>query len=169
MLCTDCLHVAVPDTVLEGSDLLELLGWCCGVVPGLVYCWWRHLNRLKVCPSCGSPNLMRKARAAVRRSTPVAEPAVGPRIHTVSGAVDWPRPFRTPRARLRRGTVLAALLSLALVAQAAQAAPPVALGSVFPCLSWLTFQLVQVSRLRASMSGLGAWDQDGRPLRIDQA
>ena len=45
MLCTECLHLGEPDTVLEGSDRVELLAWCCFALPGLVYCWWRHLCR----------------------------------------------------------------------------------------------------------------------------
>ena len=40
MVCADCFEVAVPDTVLEGSDLLELLAWACFGIPGLLYCWW---------------------------------------------------------------------------------------------------------------------------------
>ena len=54
MLCTECRHMGEPDTVLEGSDRVELAGWCLLAVPGLLYCGWRHLNRFKVCPRCGS-------------------------------------------------------------------------------------------------------------------
>jgi hypothetical protein len=168
MLCTDCLHVAVPDTLLEGFDVLELLGWLCLAVPGLVYCWWRHLNRHKVCPLCGGMDLVREARAAAARRLPDAEPSDGPRIHTLSQAVDWPRALRTPRARLRSGSVAAVLLGLALAAHATQAAPPIALGSVLLCVGWIALQLVQVSRMRATLPGCYAWDECGRPLRIEQ-
>ena len=68
MLCTDCFVTAEPDTVLEGSDLLELLGWCCLAAPGLLYCWWRHALRIKVCAFCGSRELVREARAAAARA-----------------------------------------------------------------------------------------------------
>ena len=167
MLCTNCSHVAMPDTLLEGFDLLELLGWCCLAVPGLVYCWWRHLNRLKVCPVCESPDLMREARSAASRRVLDAELSDGPRIRTLSHAVDWPRALRTPRARLHSGSVLAALLCLAFVAQATEAAPPVAFGSVLLCVGWIAFQLIQISRMRATLPGCCASDQDGRPLRIE--
>jgi len=54
MMCTDCFRTAEADTVLEGSDLAEIVAWCFFAVPGLLYCWWRHALRIKVCPFCGS-------------------------------------------------------------------------------------------------------------------
>lgn len=168
MLCTECLHVAVPDTLLEGSDLLELLGWCCFVVPGLLYCWWRHLNRHKICALCGSLDLVREARAAASRRLPDAGPADGPRIRTEGDAIDWPRALRAPRARLRSGSVATALFALALAAQTAQAAPAVVQGSALLCAGWIAFQLLQIARMRATLPGCSAWDECGRSLRIEQ-
>ena len=168
MLCSDCLRVAVPDTVLGGTDLGELLGWCCLAVPGLLYCAWRHLNRLKACPHCASPNLIREARAADARRWPIAAPATGRRIRTLSPAIDWPRALRDPRDRLRRGSVATGLLVLAIAAHAAGTAPLLAVGSSALCLVWVAHQLIQISRMRATLPGCRAWDQHGRPLRIEQ-
>jgi hypothetical protein len=39
MMCTDCFRTAEAHTLLEGSDLAEMLAWCCFALPGLLYCW----------------------------------------------------------------------------------------------------------------------------------
>jgi len=75
MLCTDCGRTAPPRTWIGGSDALELVGWLCLVVPGLLYCWWRHACRRKICAHCGSSALVREARAARVPSASPAEPA----------------------------------------------------------------------------------------------
>jgi len=89
MLCTDCGRTAPAHTWIGGSDVLELVGWLCLVVPGLVYCWWRHACRRKVCAACGSSALVREARAA---RLPGATPA------TPGG----PPPRRAPPLYARR-------------------------------------------------------------------
>lgn len=56
-----------------GSTLIELVLWICLVVPGLVYSIWRHSKRHRVCPRCGSADVIpvdspigRKLAAQVR-------------------------------------------------------------------------------------------------------
>lgn len=174
MMCMDCYHVAVPDTVLDGSDVLELLGWCCFGILGLLYCWWRHLNRIKVCAHCGSEELMRESHAAAERHVPQAPPSFGPCMLTRSGAarVRWPRALRTPRARLHSGSLGALLLSALVVFWTLDtlelAAPGMVTASCLLFGSWLLHQLHHVSRLRSTLPGCRAWDQRGRPLHIEQ-
>jgi hypothetical protein len=149
-----------------------LLGWCCFGIPGLLYCWWRHLNRIKVCPRCGSNQLMREARAAAARRVPQAPPTFGPPLRTLSGAspVPWPRALRTPRARLHSGSVGALLLTVLPTLELAMSdvAPALVSASWLLLASWLLHQLYRVSRLRSTLPGCRAWDQHGRPLRIEQ-
>ncbi len=174
MVCADCFHVAVPDTVLEGSDLVELLAWACFGIPGLLYCWWRHLARIKVCPNCGSAELIREARAAALDRAPTAPPSSGPRIRSLSGSLCWPRALRTPRARLRNGGVslflslgLAAWLLAMLDLPASESVMVIAYASSLLGLAWLGHQIVQSSRMRSSLLRCRAWDEDGRPLHIE--
>ena len=68
MQCTSCLETADPETILDGSDLTEIVSWLCFVIPGWLYCYWRHSVRRKVCRFCGSGSLIREARAAQVRS-----------------------------------------------------------------------------------------------------
>ena len=174
MVCADCFHVAVPDTVLEGSDLVELLAWACFGVPGLLYCWWRHLARIKICPNCGHRELIREARATALGQAPTAPPSSGPRIHSLSGALCWPSSLRTPRARLRSGGT-ALLLSLGLAAwllavldlPALESVQVMAYASSLLGLAWLGHQIVQLSRMRSPALRCRAWDEDGRSLRIE--
>jgi hypothetical protein len=174
MVCADCFHVAVPDTILEGSDRVELLAWACFGIPGLLYCWWRHLARIKACPNCGSRELIREARAAALKQAPTAPPSSGPRIWSVSGSLCWPRSLRTPRARIRRGGI-SLLLSLGLAAWLLAMLDPVAVetplvmayASSLIGLAWLGHQIVQFSRTRSPLLRCRAWDEDGRPLPIE--
>jgi hypothetical protein len=176
MLCTDCFVTTEPDTVLEGSDLLELLGWCCLAVPGLLYCWWRHALRIKVCPCCGSSELVREARAAQQRGQCQAPRADGPVVHSLCDPLRWPRALATPRDRLRHGGVAALLTALlcanAVVATAStgsvNAATAIASGAAAVLAGWIAYQVVRVSQLRTSLPSYRAWDQYGRPLRIER-
>ena len=174
MLCTDCYQVAVPDTVLEGSDRIEAIAWCTLSLPGLVYCGWRHASRRKACPHCGGGELVREARAAAARHLPDAPSAHGPRILT-AGAVSWPESLRAPRARLRFGGVISLLLCLPLLIRALSAidlaAPETAAlvvhASMGLLLTWLGRHALHAARLR-SEAGCRAWDERGRPLHIER-
>jgi hypothetical protein len=176
MMCTDCFRTAHADTVLEGSDLVEMFGWCCFVVPGLLYCWWRHALRVKVCAFCGGRELVREARAAAERAPRQAPPSGGPRVRNMSGPVRWPRALATPRERLRHGGVAAslvgALLGSAALAVLDLAARSGAVAAVHAIAvlggAWITYQVVRVSQMRAAVLGCKAWDQSGRPLRIER-
>ena len=176
MMCTDCFRTAEADTVLEGSDRVEMLGWCCMVIPGLLYCWWRHALRIKVCAFCGGRELVREARAAAERAPRQAPPFGGPGVRNLSGPVLWPRALATPRERLRHGGVVAslvgaflgsaALAALGLAARDGAVAAASAIAVV--CAAWLAYQVVRVSQMRATLPGCKAWDQHGRPLRIER-
>jgi hypothetical protein len=176
MMCTDCFRTAEADTVLEGSDLVEMLAWCCFALPGLFYCWWRHALRIKVCAFCGSGELIREARAAARRAPRQVPPAGGPRLRNLSGPVRWPRALAAPRDRLRHGGVAATLVgsflassALAVLDLAAREGAVVAVYAIAAaCSVWIVYQVVRVSQMRATLPGCKAWDQSGRPLRIER-
>jgi hypothetical protein len=177
MMCTDCFRTAEANTLLEGSDLVEMLAWCCFALPGLLYCWWRHALRVKVCASCGSRELIREARAAAERAPRQAPPAGGPRVRNLSGPVRWPRALAAPRARLRHGGVAACLVGTSLLCAVPAllnlAAADAALVTVHVTTSgfgvWLVYQAVRVAHMRATLPGCKAWDASGRPLRIERA
>ena len=176
MLCTDCFRTAEPDTLLEGSDRVEMLGWCCFAIPGLLYCWWRHALRIKLCPFCGGEDLVREARAAAARAPRQAPASDGPRIFDGSGTRSWPRALAAPRDRLRHGGVVAALagvwcLSVLLAAlEFAAQAPAIAASNstAAACAAWLLYQGVRIAKLRATLPGCRAWDPSGRPLHIER-
>jgi hypothetical protein len=163
MMCTECRATAYPDTVLEGSDLVEMLAWLCGAAPGWLYCGWRHMLRIKVCAACGSRALVREARAAAAWDALRAPEPREVRVCNLSGPVRWPPTLGTPRARLREGGVGALLCVTLLAAWALGAALPVAmLASV-----WWIYAIVRVAQLRAGASACRAWDGAGRELRIE--
>lgn len=174
MLCTDCLRVSIPGTLLSGSDVAEAVAWCFFAVPGWVYCWWRHLNRIKVCPECGSRELMRESRAAAARNQ-WDEPRGNAIIRNVSGKRFWPAPLSSPRSRLRSGVLgtlpPSAASIVGILGIAGVLTPELALALIGGCIvwaaGWLISQGVRVTSLRAAFGGCRAWDSHGRPLRIE--
>lgn len=175
MICTDCFHVGEPETVLAGSDRLEILGWCLFALPGLIYCWWRHAGRSKICAACGGGALMRESRAAAARRGPVASSGSG-RFHSDHGAFLWPGTLVSPRVRLRSGSVAAALSLVAAVAWILGLLEPgpsttaqvVARGGWLLCAGWIAFQAALLVRERSFAAGCRAWDEQGRPLRLER-
>jgi hypothetical protein len=170
MLCTACNETAEPDTLIEGSDLVEMLSWLCLAVPGWLYCWWRHSLRLKVCAHCGSESLIREARAAKTRRLRT-EPRAGQRVRNTHGPERWPRALATPRDRLRHGGVgallVAGLVSFGML-NAIPQPPGNAVGAAlsFGTLTaiWLIVEAVRIARLQPS--SCAAWDASGRALAI---
>ena len=177
MLCTECLHLGEPNTVLDGSDRVELAAWCCLALPGMLYCGWRHLRRCKVCPECGSDALMRECRAAAARRTQQAWPAGGARVYSLSSlSFTWPRPLGSTRVRLRCGSAGALLLGFGASAWhlGALDVAPLALAlqtaSVAGLLGapWLARQIQRIAKLRHGLEVCEAWDEHGRALRIER-
>jgi hypothetical protein len=99
MMCTRCSRTDVPHTLIPGSDLLELIAWCFLLIPGLVYCYWRHTTRRKVCAHCGGIELLRESRAASQRGADAPQPTAGGRVVYEARPLRW---FATPTQRLRR-------------------------------------------------------------------
>ncbi len=66
IICRDCGTVGTPKTKTQGHLLIEIILWCCWLIPGLIYTIWRHTTRSKVCSECGSKDI-------VGRHTPVGQ------------------------------------------------------------------------------------------------
>lgn len=168
MLCTCCFETRRPDTVLEGSDLAEMLSWLCFALPGWLYCAWRHAIRTRVCAVCGSASLVRETRAASRRAGAPAEPT---RVRNAAGPIRWPHALEHPRDRLWHGGVAVVLvLGLALGSAASAHQPPTIAWPLVggPAAAWGAWLLYQVARvLRSRAAACWAWDERGHPLRIE--
>ena len=52
MICTDCGTAGKPKRHVPGSILIEIVAWCCLLVPGILYSLWRHSTTTKGCPAC---------------------------------------------------------------------------------------------------------------------
>lgn len=174
MLCMQCYELAEPDTVLEGSERLELAAWCCFLIPGLLYCAWRHLSRAKACPRCGSHVLMRESRAAAARRPRWTAPEPPPRLLD-GGDFRWPRPLASPRRRLRVGGLGALLVAIACGAWLAAVADPTPARHAVDLATlcwlavtvWLARQYQRLAKSRED-EGCAAWDDQGRPLHIER-
>ena len=167
MLCTSCGHVGVADTWIPGSERAELAAWCCLGLPGLVYCAWRHLLRIKHCPGCGGRELIREARASSRGLGDARRIA---RVHS-DGVSPWPLALRTPRERLRRGAALAAFGLLAAIAAVDGSLTDTSTGheaighaSALFSMSWV---FVQIALFHRAPSPWRAWTENGRPIDVE--
>jgi len=172
-LCMDCMRTGHPDTVLEGSDLIEIVGWLCLLAPGWLYCAWRHLMRAKICGFCGSGALIRESRSVAARRSGDAESQAAVAIHSRRGLARWPRAIAEPRVRLRGGVSGAGLGTAAFVGWVLAILVPtpwmlhsasVATGLA---LAWQLATSVWVLRRHVVTSDCRAWTLDGRQLRIE--
>ncbi len=57
-VCKSCGFVGKPKTYTKGSIFIEIILWLFLIVPGLVYTIWRLTTREKVCPKCGSRDII---------------------------------------------------------------------------------------------------------------
>jgi hypothetical protein len=57
-ICKDCGTVGSTVTVTPGSIMIELLTWCCFLIPGLIYSFWRLSRRHQACRACRSVRLV---------------------------------------------------------------------------------------------------------------
>lgn len=56
--CPTCGTVGDPVTRTQGAFLIEVVLWCCFLVPGLIYSLWRLSSKQAVCPRCGAPHMI---------------------------------------------------------------------------------------------------------------
>jgi hypothetical protein len=156
MYCIDCGATDFADTRIPGYDEFEMLAWLLGGLPGWLYCAVRHALREKLCPHCGSEQLMREARAAVARG-PV--PALRVRIESRARFARWPAHLRDPRRRLVWGPIW--LGAWVLVATGCQALAIALIGACLASEGW------EIGRKHFGRCRCRAWDATGRPLRIE--
>ena len=161
MHCTDCRATGPADTLLDGSDWVEMASWLLGGLPGWLYCAWRHQLRIKVCSVCGSGALMRESRAQALLYPPQVPPSSGAPIANRSGPSRWPRGLREPRQRLRCGGVWLAAWALAAAGLPAAGA---LLGAALLCR-----EIARELRRHFGPGRCRAWDAQGRPLQIELA
>ena len=58
MLCSQCGTAGDTKTQTKGSILIEIVLWCCFLIPGLIYSVWRLSSRGTVCGACGGASLI---------------------------------------------------------------------------------------------------------------
>ena len=161
MHCADCRATGPADTLLEGSDWIEMASWLLGGLPGWLYCAWRHQLRIKVCGACGSGALMRESRAQARLHPPQAPLSSGISVANRSGPSRWPRGLREPRQRLRQGVIW-------LVAWILTLAGLPAIGGLVAA-AFLGREGTRELQRRFGPGRCRAWDAQGRPLHIEMA
>lgn len=52
-ICESCGRAGHRSKNTRGSFAIEIILWCCFILPGLVYTLWRLNSRHYVCPDCG--------------------------------------------------------------------------------------------------------------------
>jgi hypothetical protein len=57
-ICGGCGGSVAPQEVKPGSLVVAVVLLCCFVIPGVFYCMWREAAAKKVCPSCGSLDMV---------------------------------------------------------------------------------------------------------------
>ena len=57
-VCKDCGFCGSVIKTTQGSILIEIILWCCFIIPGTIYTIWRFSSRIYQCPSCSSRNII---------------------------------------------------------------------------------------------------------------
>jgi hypothetical protein len=57
-ICATCGTRTNGRKVTKGSILIELILWCCFIIPGLIYSVWRLTTKARVCHACGAATLV---------------------------------------------------------------------------------------------------------------
>lgn len=70
LICSVCGSTEGTKTITKGSMLMEFVLWCCFLIPGLIYSFWRMGSRHPGCRKCGSPNM-------IPSDSPVAKKMLG--------------------------------------------------------------------------------------------
>jgi len=178
MYCADCGATDFPATRLDGSDTVESLGWLLGGLPGWLYCAWRHSLRTKWCGHCGSGSLVRESRAArARAAWPVPPRFPAERVGAPAALVVWSGPLHDPRRRLVAGVPWIAVWLLAALglgtASAAVALAAIVIQGLCAAAwengeAWKDNHALTRGSPRSPGPGhCHAWDDTGRPLRIE--
>ena len=81
-ICSQCGHLGRPRQVAPGSLLVEIILWCCLLLPGLLYSLWRIGAKRPTCRHCGAiaatvPTDSPRGRQLVAEFHP-ATPPTGP-------------------------------------------------------------------------------------------
>jgi hypothetical protein len=58
LICPTCGTRTAGRMVTKGSILIELILWCCFIIPGLIYSIWRLTTKARVCHQCGTAALV---------------------------------------------------------------------------------------------------------------
>lgn len=58
ILCATCCHEGKAVRKTRGNILIELILWCCFIVPGLIYSIWRQSTKYDACRKCGSSSVL---------------------------------------------------------------------------------------------------------------
>jgi hypothetical protein len=58
VICATCGTVGFGKRFVPGSIFIEIILWCCFLIPGLCYSIWRHSASKRVCRHCGSTELL---------------------------------------------------------------------------------------------------------------
>lgn len=57
-ICPNCGFKGKPKSTTKGSIFIEIILWCCFLVPGFIYSLWRMTSRTPACPKCSAPNMV---------------------------------------------------------------------------------------------------------------
>lgn len=57
-VCVSCETVDDTRKATKGSFLMEVLLWCCFILPGVIYSLWRLTTTRLICNKCKSENVI---------------------------------------------------------------------------------------------------------------
>ncbi|MDA8106174.1 MAG: hypothetical protein M0Z71_12455 [Nitrospiraceae bacterium] len=57
--CPNCKYEGIGEYKAKGHFCVEIVLWCCFLLPGIIYSVWRGSSRRWICPQCGFENVVK--------------------------------------------------------------------------------------------------------------
>lgn len=113
-ICRSCGAVGDAAIHTPGSIGIELILWCCFIVPGLIYSIWRHAKRGAACAQCHSHDLVAVGSPIGRKLMADLHPGVAVRQLAPLTPIDWLKNIGIAGLRAA-GVLLLGLLGMTLL------------------------------------------------------
>ena len=68
-VCRQCAYTGKPEMFKKGTLKMEIILWCCLIIPGIIYSIWRRVGATPICPKCHyGPMMTSKSNLGYRMS-----------------------------------------------------------------------------------------------------
>jgi hypothetical protein len=124
MVCKDCGVTEEITKTAPGSLLIEIILWCCFLVPGLIYSIWRSSSRRYQCPKRSSLNVIPVDSPMAKQIAKTIEPNSAPSSSQAEIKAMWRKTHPIATFFYNPWTICVGALALIILLRALPDTPP---------------------------------------------